>query len=308
MNNLAKNVLATVCYYDVLDYPLTSFEVWKYLVKSGGQEENDWESDCDLAEVLEKLESGALTNFIEKYQGFYFLKGRRKLAECRVRRGKISTFKVKRLRRAVWFLRFVPFVRMIGITGRLAMRNAQRKSDWDLLVVLKHGKIWTGRTLVTLAVHLMGKRRYGDKIKDRICLNHFITDKSLKIKVRDLFSANEYFFCFPLFGSQEYKRFQIKNRWIKNFKPNYRIAEASNLKLLRDTKLSRFVRKILEMVFDWDFLESWLRKLETKKIENNPKTRQRGSLVDISDEALIFLPCPQGPRVFEKFKKRVSEL
>ena len=40
-----------------------------------------------------------------------------------------------------WVLRFVPFVRMIGVTGGLAMKNANAKSDWDLLLVIKYGKI-----------------------------------------------------------------------------------------------------------------------------------------------------------------------
>jgi len=306
MPNLTKNILATVCYYNILDYPLTSFEIWKYLMKSGEQDEGDHKRS--LADVLEKLENGALANFIEEFQGFYFLKGKQELVEKRIARGKISVMKIKKLRRVIWILRFVPFVRMIGVTGRLAMKNAQEKSDWDLLVVLKYGKIWTGRTLVTLATHFLGKRRYGHKIKDRVCLNHFITNKSLKIKIRDLFSANEYYFCFPIFGSLEYKRFQIKNRWIKKFKPDYEIAEADNLKMLKDTKFSRAVRKFLEIIFDWNFLENWLRILETKKIKNNPKTHQKGSLIDISDEALIFLPSPQGPKVFERFKERISEL
>ena len=32
MNSLEKSVLATIAYYDVLDYPLTGFEVFKYLI------------------------------------------------------------------------------------------------------------------------------------------------------------------------------------------------------------------------------------------------------------------------------------
>jgi len=135
MDNLNKNILATVCYYDVLNYPLTSFEIWKYLMKSGEQNESDHKRD--LADILEKLESGAPANFIEKFQGFYFLKGRRELVEGRISHGKISAVKIKKLRRIVWFLKFIPFVRMIGITGRLAMKNAREKSDWDLLIVLK---------------------------------------------------------------------------------------------------------------------------------------------------------------------------
>lgn len=308
MVNLIKNILATICYYDVLDYPLTSFEVWKYLIKSGGQEGGGNGQKCSLGEVSKELENSALKNFVEEFQGFYFLKGKRHLIGERIKRGKISVLKIKRLRRVVYLLRFIPFVRMVGVTGRLAMKNAQEESDWDLLTVLKKNRIWTGRTLVTLAAHLLGKRRYGNKIRDRVCLNYFITDDSLEIKTKDLFSANEYSFCFPLFGAEEYKKFQIKNSWIKKNKPNYYIAEQENLKTIKDTKCSRLVRTLGEKLFGWDFLENRLRTWEEKKIMSNPKTHQEGSMVEASDEALIFLPSPQGPKVFEEFKERVNKL
>ncbi len=305
MHNLAKNILATVCYYDVLDYPLTSFEIWKYLMKFGHEADD---REYSLEDVSDELEGGSLKRFIKEFQGFYFLKSGRDLPESRLKRNRISMVKIKGLRRVVWFMRFIPFVCMVGITGRLAMKNAQVKSDWDLLVAIKYGRLWIGRTLVTLVTHFLGKRRHGHKIKDRVCLNHFITDKSLKIRIRDLFSANEYYFYFPLFDDNIHRRFQLKNKWIRNFKPNYKIAAGHNLKIIEDTDFSRRVRNFLEKIFDWDFLENWMRILETKKIKNNPKTHQRGSYIDVSEEALIFLPNPQGPKVFENFKRKVSEL
>lgn len=310
MPNLTKNILATVCYYDVLEYPLTSFEMWKYLIRTGEQEADSDNPEYSLAEVLKELNNNnnILKNFIEEYQGFYFLKGRRDLVEERVKRGKISALKIKRLRRVVWFLRFIPFVRMIAVTGRLAMKNAQTESDWDVLVSLKKNRIWTGRTLVTLAVHLLGQRRYGNKIQDRVCLNYFVTESSLEIKNKDLFSANEYTFCFPLFGSREYKNFQLRNSWIKKIKPNYYLTEEDNWEIIKGTRYSRLVRITGEKFFSWDFLENYLRTWEKKRIMRNPKTHQAGSMVEVSDEALVFLPNPQGPKVFEKFKKRVEGL
>jgi hypothetical protein len=64
----------------------------------------------------------------------------------------------------------------------------------------------------------------------------------------------------------------------------------------------------LENLFDYDCLEKYLEKIETKKIKENPKTNNVESLIDISKGALIFLPHPQGPRIFEKFKNKVTEL
>jgi hypothetical protein len=197
---------------------------------------------------------------------------------------------------------------MIAITGRLAMKNAQVKSDWDLLVVLQNGRIWTGRTLITLFSEALGKRRKREKIKDRVCLNYFITESALEIRNKDLYSANEYSFIFPLWGEEVFKNFQIKNSWISEYKPNYDSAETPNLKLLGPNKFFWFWQKIGERILGWNFIECWLRKIEKSKIENNPLTHQEGSLIVATDEALIFLPDPQGPKVFESFKRKIEEL
>ena len=323
-DSLPKNILSTIIYYDVLDYPLTSFEIWKYLIihnvepayRTGRRETQNDDNKCSLADIIKELENEEVKKYIEEYRGFYFLKGRIDLVEQRIKRNKISASKLKRLRRAVWLLRFVPYVRMIAVTGTLAMKNAEKPSDWDLLIVLEKGKIWTGRTLVTAAVQLIGKRRYGEKIKNRICLNYFITTSSLEIRTKDLFSANEYYFLFSLFDSGSYyNKFQLKNSWIRDFKPNYQLNEVISPKTLRDSGISLIIRNILEKILNlpagrqgFDFLENYLRKWEKGKIERNPKTQKVGSFIEATDEALIFLPEPQGPKVFEEFKRKLADL
>jgi hypothetical protein len=41
---------------------------------------------------------------------------------------------------------------------------------------------------------------------------------------------------------------------------------------------------------------------------HNPKTHQEGSMVYANDDALVFLPSPHGPQVFEKFKEKIEQL
>src|SRR3990172_2665738 len=191
---LSKHILTTITYYDVLDYPLTSFEIWKYLTTHNSQPTILNPPPCSLADIVKGLEDESLKKFIEEYRGFSFLKGRKGLVEQRIKRGKLAEEKYKILLGVAKILRFAPYVRMIAVTGRMAMKNTEEKSDLDLLVVLKHGKIFTGRTLVPLLVHLLGKRRHKGKITDRVCLNYFITTRSLEISLKDLYSSSEYYF------------------------------------------------------------------------------------------------------------------
>jgi hypothetical protein len=313
LNNVEKHIVATIAYYNELEYPLTSFEVWRHLTVISEQEISKRE-EVSLTDIMDELDNREIKKYVDENHGFYFLKGKRKLIKKRIRGDKIASLKMKRLRKVVRLLRCIPFVRMIGITGRLAMKNARSGSDWDLFVTLKKGKIWTGRTLLTAFIHLIGKRRYGDKIRDRICLNYFITDGSLRINISErpfevnLFSAGEYSFMIPLFGFETFRKFQIRNFWIKNFKPSYEISETGNIRMVVDSYFSKFLRKCGEKLLDFNFLENFLRKIEMEKIARNPKTRLPGSIIEANDKTLVFLPKPQGREIYGSVMAKLKNI
>jgi hypothetical protein len=48
-----------------------------------------------------------------------------------------------------------------------------------------------------------------------------------------------------------------------------------------------------------------LKKWQIEKIQQNPNTHLSGSYIEATDEALVFLPKPRGPKVFTEFKKRL---
>jgi hypothetical protein len=304
---LQKNILSTIAYYDTMDYPMTSFEVWRYLTIVNDQRTMINEQ-YSLLDIINELESDNLRKFIEEFRGFYFLRGRKDLVEKRMSKNKIATQKMKIVLRVARWLRFVPYVRMLAVTGSLAMKNTESASDLDLLIVLKHGKIFTGRTLVTALVQMLGKRRHDNKINNRVCLNYFITDKSMEITLKDIFSASEYSFIFPVFGWHAFQKFQAGNLWIQKYKPNFQPDEMPNLKFLKETYWTYRSRLVGEALFSFNFIENALKKWQTGRIANDPRTKKEGSMVVANDEMLIFLPEPQGPQIFEKFKKRLGSL
>lgn len=310
MSSMLKNILATIVYYDILGYPLTSFEIWKYLmscsIKHGAYNNGE---KISLRDIIKELENAEIKKHLDECQGFYFIKGRKKLVGQRIERNKISEKKVKIIKRFMQFLRFIPFVRMVAVTGRIAMKSAERESDLDLLVVLKKNYIFTGRMLVTLLAHFLGIRRHGNKIKDRICLNYFMTDENLKSGLDDLFlssenssalhlfASSEYSFIYPIFGWKIFQQFQEENKWIGNYRTNYRCDEIASLKLINDSIFSEIVRKMGEFIFGFSFIENILRKWQMKRIIKDPRTHQAGSFVTANNRELIFLPEPQGPKI-----------
>jgi hypothetical protein len=304
--NLYKNILSTVVYYDILDYPLTSFEIWKYLIRDR-EANGDEQEKNNLRDIVRELEKDELKKHFDEYRGFYFLRGRKSLIDQRIERNKISEKKFRTIKKVCWLIQFVPFVRMIAVTGAVAMKNADRKSDLDLMIALKGGKIFTGRVLVTALVHILGMRRHGRKITDRICLNYFITDQSLEISIKDLFSSSEYSFIVPVFGWECFRKFQEKNKWIKNFRENFQSDETAGWKIIEDSSFSKFMRKTGEAVLDFDFIEEILKKFQMKRILKDPRTLKSGSFVTANDNELIFLPDPQEPGIYEKFKEKMEK-
>lgn len=311
---LSRNIIATVAYYDVFDYPLTSFEVWKYLIVQDQSLELFPETGASadggitLESVVKTLETESVRRHVGNLNGLYFLQGRRVLVDRRLRRGKLAIAKLQGVHRLVFWLRFVPFVRMVALTGSLAMKNSDAAGDWDLLIVLRAGHIWTGRAALTGLLQLFGQRRHGSDIADRACLNYWITSESLEIITKDLFSSNEYFFMTPLFGFDQFRKFQEKNRWIRRFRPQYHAMRSVPSLCIRDSWFAKLIRDIGEILLSDKALERKLSAIQKKKIAANPKTKLPGSLIEATDKALIFLPKPQGPKVFEKFKQRLSEV
>ncbi len=298
---LQKHLLSTVAYYDCLEYPLTAFEAWQHLLvldlyaPSGA---------VSLGTVWRNLTELVMLQKLECINGMYVLLGRSHLVSQRIQEEKISVLKLKRVRRLIRWLAWIPFIRMIGIAGSLSMKKSDVLSDWDFFVILRAGRLWIGRTLLTGVLHLFGKRRYGSKIQDRACLNYYLSDGHLAVHPQDIYAANEYRFLLPILDRGMARSFGLANRWIARYKPQYRIPEISSLWTLPE----KTIWKWLESVFDWDWLEIWLASWQKKKVLLNPKTKLEGSFIQVNGEALIFLPEPKGPIVFDRFKTRLGSI
>lgn len=303
---LGKHIFATLVYYDVMDYPLTSFEVWKHLLVL---EDEKTQRLPSLAEVVKMLRELVQKKRLILFRGLYALAGREDLIQGRIQGEKSSVQKLKRTYRLITLLQWVPYLRMIAITGSLSMKKAEEGSDWDFFVVFEKGKIWLGRTFLTGVLHLLGKRRHGKYRENRACLNYFITNEDLSITPKDIFAAHEYRFLLPIFDRNTFRSFEFSNIWMKRFKPTFLPTEIfPRWTIISESSLSLFFQKFFERLFGSPCLEEWLASWQRKKIERNPKTKLSGSFIQTSAQALIFLPEPKGPKIFERFKTRLSEV
>jgi len=306
MTELEKTVLATLAYYDVFDRPLTAWEVFRYAIKTELK-------TISFVAVLEVLtESKILREKISHFNGFYFLKERSALVGERIDRQKLADHKWKQARRFLKLLPAIPYIRMVAVSGSLALNNSKANSDIDLLIITKKGRIWTCRTLTTLAIHLLGKRRHHHLTKDRFCLNHYITDQSLQFTGKSLYNAQTYAHLVPVIGTGHLiYQFQKTNQWLLDYLFFYPFQTRGFIKNIKRSVFLNKARRYKEMILDTsvgDWLEKKLRKKQEQRIKKDPMTLKPGGRVVFNDNQLEFHPDSPEKGVLEKYNKKLEEI
>ena len=347
MENLEKSIIATICYYDTLDYPLTGFEIYKYLANPSrttpsfsppyeggacllGRQVRGGGADISFNNILNTLEnSSELKKIIQEKNGFYFLQGKEKILPQRIKRQKLADQKWKKARRIIWLLQIIPYLRMIAVSGSLALGNTRKNSDIDLLIVTKAGRIWTCRTLITILITLLGKKHHKGKTRDRICLNHYITDKSLRIPFESLYNAqtyarlvNVYEFFLPLAKEGPacrqagikrgyFQKFQESNSWVKNYLVFWLNAKARNLRMIKENKILVSFTKFSEAVLDnrvGNQIENTLGKWQKKRIKADPLFEKPGGRITADENQLEFHPESHEVRIVKNFNQKMRDL
>jgi hypothetical protein len=219
---MEKAILRTLAYADVFDYPLAEEEIWRWLVLEDRRQKTE-----DRKRFAHSLGFTLNSRQICVTKGFYHLPNREEIVKIREQREHWSASKLKLAEKVAGILRLIPWVKLVGITGALAMENADKEDDIDLLLVTSKNRLWLTRLFSVFLVELTGQRRRpGDKkVKDKICLNMLLDESHLAIpeKEQDLFSAHEVCQMKPLWKKEKtYQQFLKANQWSQEFLPNWK--------------------------------------------------------------------------------------
>lgn len=207
LSSLERAVLEAVAYADVFDFPVTPEEIRRVL---------------PVLVTVDQVETAlrSLPGRVVAVDGLYLLAGREPLVETRRARGEASR---KLMRTAVRYgslIAKLPFVRMVGITGSLAVENAEPDDDIDYLIVTAKGRLWLTRALTVLLVRLAALRGV------TLCPNYLLTESALALLERDRYTARELLQMKPLSGRDVYERMMAENAWCRELLPNWEVPEA----------------------------------------------------------------------------------
>ncbi len=143
----------------------------------------------------------------------------------------------------------MPFVRMVAITGALAVDNLATRPDIDLLVVTSEGRVWISRRLIIALV------RFARLFGDDLCPNYIISETNLNLEQRDLFTAHELAQMVPLYGKKAYMQMVAHNRWALDYLP----SAFSHLQERVPTLRRGLLRRLAEGVLSVRVLDGWER-------------------------------------------------
>ena len=204
--SLEMAILHTVAYADIFDYPLTVEEVHRYLG-----------APAPLALVGAVVANGAAGSGRlgwRVWDGYVSLPGREEIVHVRRHREQRAQALWPPALRYASLIASFPFVRMVALTGSLALDNADDGTDLDYLIVTAPDRLWLCRSFLLIIV------RWARRRGDVVCPNYLVSERALALEQRNLFVARELAQMVPLFGLDVYDRMRAANGWSRAYLPN----------------------------------------------------------------------------------------
>ncbi|MCL5438518.1 MAG: hypothetical protein M1268_00835 [Patescibacteria group bacterium] len=254
MLNIKRSILKTLIYSDIFDYPLTFEEIWKFLIS---------EKKINKKEFFKNLKN--LPSPISKKDKFYFLENRDSIIQKRIEKEKESEIKLRIAKKVVSYLSKIPTVLLIGISGTVAMKNADKKEDIDLFVITKKNTLWMTRFFIMFLLEILGlrRKRNDQSVENKICVNMLIDESAIYFEKnrQDLYTAHEIAQMKPVFDRDKtYQKFLASNSWVNKFLPN-----AINTKGLKYKDTNKKNRGLFDSFFKK--VQLWyMKKHRTKEV------------------------------------------
>lgn len=289
---MEKAILKTLAYADIFDYPLKAWEIHKWLIGRKA--------------TLRPIE-GALERLIKKRKinskkGYYLFFRRDSLIAKRLRKQEQSIRYLRKAKLLVQVLKLISWIKLVGISGGLAMDNAGVSDDIDLFIITANKRVWITRFLTLGLLSLTGQRRNvadsGRKIAGKLCINILLEEDRLEQINKDIYLAHEILQMKVLWERDGiYSKFLEDNSWAFKFLPNW-MGGLSNVLSSTNSHNTKYI--VHDTILG--VLESLAKKLQLK-IMQEPKGMER-----IEDGALYFHPEDCGPKIVSEYKRRLAKI
>lgn len=262
---LEKKMVLTLAYSAQFDQPLSLEQLEQRLL----QVKTDQHLDI----------SNLLNSNLVNYQHDYITLATHQIKSSKLEsKIKSSQLKIAQAQPLVRWLKRLPWVKAVAVTGSVAVDNAGVNDDLDFLIVTGQQRLWLVRPVVLFLAIIFGKRRdvRGNHRDNSWCFNLFLEETTLKMEPdqHNIYTAYEVLqakFIYDRAGVEA--RWLAENAWVQPVLPNFyrdRLTEVKNKQKKVESRQT-YENKIW-LVLNWIFfkLQYWYMK---------PKiTRERISL------------------------------
>ncbi len=242
---LSEAILRSLLYADIFFYPLTIDEIHRHLVRVVATRD----------EVEQALAEDAwLRAKIVVRPPYVALAHREEAFLRRQAREEANHTLWEIARRYASFLAGLPFVRMVAVTGSLAVNNAPNSADdIDFMLVTTPNRVWLARLFAVILA------RVGHLERVLLCPNYVVDLDALHQIDHSLFTAHELAQMVPLYGYDVYQKLIAANAWAMAWLPN--AFQSSRSQFIPQPPRSRlWLKRALERLLDGkmgDMLERW---------------------------------------------------
>ncbi len=203
-NNLKQEIIKTITWFDTFSYPLTAFEIYKYL--------NYKTSYLEVVLALKELSDKIVLS-----DGFFFLCGREILINERFKKFNYLKRKNKKAKAFVKLISFWPSVLGVAVSNIIGDHNLRDSGDIDLFIISAPGKIWSCRFICTFMAKILGLRPNSKTKQDKICLSFYISSDNLNLESY-LYNDRDLYFVYCLNDLSIV--YNYKNIWEKFYQAN----------------------------------------------------------------------------------------
>lgn len=291
---MEKAVLKTLIYADIFDYPLKINEIHKWLIGK----------KATLRQIEKAIRKLNYELRIMNYGEYFFLKRKDQLVSKRLYREKQAEIYFRKATILALVLKIIPWIKLVGISGGLAMENASKKDDIDLFIITGNKRLWISRLFILALLSLTNQRRKRvGKIAGKLCVNILLEEDKLKQTNKDIFVAHEVLQMKVLWQRDGiYSKYLSDNSWAFEFLPNWidKSVESSTYHVLRrKSKNSHNTKYIIHNTI-LDRFENLAKKLQLK-IMQKPRGLER-----IEDGALYFHPKDIREKILKKYNQSLT--
>ena len=296
MKKIRQDIVRTLAYFDIFNYPLTNEEVRRFLHQS----HNQLVVDEVLCELLKD-------NLIFKLNNFYSLQNRPELAEIRIAGNIRATQLLNIAERASKILSWFPFVQSVAVSGSLSKNFADQKADIDFFIITSANRLWIART----CMHIFKKFTFLAGKQNWFCMNYYIDEMKMEIIEKNIFTAMEIVTLIPMQGTNCFKNFIQANSWTRNYFHEQPSINGRSAEIKKT-----FFRRFFERIFDsnlGDTVEKLLMNLTDKRWKMKTlqgKVNDHGATMAMITDPHFSKPDPENfqYKIVRQFEEKLATM